>query len=66
MKHLTESLYKGYSTQYSEISNERKTASYKNDYEIGFAQERLFYLKIQAIIDELSQMMVFIRELGKL
>ena len=44
---------------------ERKKPSFQNITQVNFVEDRLFYLKTQEIIDELTQIMVFIKELEK-
>lgn len=45
---------------------EKKSLAYKPSYGINFIEERLFVLKVNEIIDELTQIMTFINELEKM
>lgn len=45
------------------ISHTKKS---QNNYDIKLVEERLFYVKVQEIIDELIQITTFVKELGKL
>lgn len=52
-------------TNYPNVQKQEKMVSYQNNHGICFMEERLFYLKAQTIIDELIQIMMFIKQLEK-
>lgn len=61
------SLGRGSVGDFHNIKREIKTISYQhlNNSGMNFMEERLFSLKIQEIIEELTQIMMFIKELEK-
>lgn len=49
----------------STLTRESKSPVYQKNYSMDFIEDRLFHLKVQEIIDEFTQIMIFVRELGK-
>ncbi len=66
MRNFIETSYPKTTQNLPQTDYRETSISYQNTHDIKIVEERLFHVKIQEIIDELSQIKVFIHELGKL